>query len=304
MRYFIKVVEVGSLTGAADHLNVAQPALGLQIRNLEEELSVSLLVRHSRGVQTTPAGEFLYRRAVSLIQAMNETRREVMNFVEDARETIRFGVTPSILKLMGPDLLIEAREIMPNVFLSLVEEMSYNLITTIDAGNIDAAFVYTAGDRSLTEFTALFDEDLLFLSSPDIDSSTDVIPFAEVARRDLVLPGQMDIVRTLINKTAARLSISLNVPYETQSNQAMRNLILKGLASGVTPYGSVKEDVDRGLMVARRIVRPEVCRTLYLARRPRHEPFRAEGELQVFLKKCLSRLYDELGDLVRPLGEI
>ncbi len=50
LRYFVKVVEVGSMTRAAEQLFVAQPALGVQVKALEERLGVELLVRHSRGV--------------------------------------------------------------------------------------------------------------------------------------------------------------------------------------------------------------------------------------------------------------
>lgn len=302
--YFVKVVEIKSLTGASEQLNVAQPALGLQIKYLEEELGVALLVRHSRGVHATPAGEFLYRRAVSLLQAMKETRQDVMNFANNASEMIRLGLTPSFMQLVGPDLPIEAREIMPGVFLSLVEELSYNLITSLEGDKLDAAFVYAGINRPSMPLTALLEEDLLFVSSPDVDSSTDPISFAEVARRELVLPGKMDVVRGLMDDTAARVSVPLNVLYETQSIQATRNIIFKGLAGGIVPYGSVKTEIDQGSMVARRIIKPAVTRTLYLARAPRYVPFSHDDELKAFLERCLARLREELGDLSRPLGDI
>ena len=53
LRYFMGVLEAKSITKAAEQLYVAQPALGLQIRKLEEELGVELFVRHSRGVAPT-----------------------------------------------------------------------------------------------------------------------------------------------------------------------------------------------------------------------------------------------------------
>ena len=51
LRYFVKIVELGNMTKAAESLFVAQPALGMQIRQLEEDLGVALLIRHSRGVE-------------------------------------------------------------------------------------------------------------------------------------------------------------------------------------------------------------------------------------------------------------
>ena len=65
LKYFIGVVEAGNMTRAAERLHVAQTALGMQIRQIEEELGVPLLVRHSRGVEPTKAGKLLHARALA-----------------------------------------------------------------------------------------------------------------------------------------------------------------------------------------------------------------------------------------------
>jgi hypothetical protein len=64
LKYFVSVVEAGNMTRAAEQLHVAQTALGMQIRQIEEDLGVALLVRHSRGVEPTEAGSFLHGRAL------------------------------------------------------------------------------------------------------------------------------------------------------------------------------------------------------------------------------------------------
>jgi DNA-binding transcriptional LysR family regulator len=60
LKYFVTVVEAGNMTRAAEQLHVAQTALGMQIRQMEEDLGVALLVRHSRGVEPTKAGSLLH----------------------------------------------------------------------------------------------------------------------------------------------------------------------------------------------------------------------------------------------------
>lgn len=79
LRTFTAVVETGSFHQAAARLNIAQPALSRQIRDLEEELGVVLLLRSSRGVTMSPAGESLYRDACELLRqaksASDRTRR-------------------------------------------------------------------------------------------------------------------------------------------------------------------------------------------------------------------------------------
>ena len=67
LRYFTQTVEAGNITRAAEQLFVAQPALGLQIRQLEEELGVPLLIRHSRGVTATDVARLSSRSALQAV---------------------------------------------------------------------------------------------------------------------------------------------------------------------------------------------------------------------------------------------
>src|SRR3546814_4180369 len=77
LRTFLHVAELGSLGRAAERLRVAQPALGRQIRLLEEELGVPLFTRHGRGMAPTPAGRILLDRASAILRLVADTRAEV-----------------------------------------------------------------------------------------------------------------------------------------------------------------------------------------------------------------------------------
>ena len=77
LKYFVSVVEAGNMTRAAEQLHVAQTALGMQIRQIEEDLGVALLTRHSRGVEPTKAGSILYARALTVLKPVEEPRKEV-----------------------------------------------------------------------------------------------------------------------------------------------------------------------------------------------------------------------------------
>src|SRR6185369_236810 len=76
LRYFTRIVEAGNITRAAEQLYVAQPALGMQIRQLEESLGVELLERHSRGVSPTRAGQALYERACEILRLVHEAEQQ------------------------------------------------------------------------------------------------------------------------------------------------------------------------------------------------------------------------------------
>ena len=68
MRYFVKIVESGSISRAATSLYVAQPALSVQIAELEQEIGLPLLHRSARGVKATPAGEAFYHEARNVLR--------------------------------------------------------------------------------------------------------------------------------------------------------------------------------------------------------------------------------------------
>lgn len=78
MRYFLAILEAGSFSKAAEILGVAQPALGMQVRKIEDELGVALLVRHSRGVIPTDAGPVLAKHAADIVAKAERIRRNMM----------------------------------------------------------------------------------------------------------------------------------------------------------------------------------------------------------------------------------
>jgi LysR family nitrogen assimilation transcriptional regulator len=134
LKYFVTVVDAGNMTRAAEQLFVAQPALGMQIRQLEEDLGVARLHRHSRGVEPTTAGTLLRARAHAILRLVEETCQEVSAWGGEGTETIRLGMTPAIMMLVGPEPAVNVRERIPQVFLSLVGEMSHVLVDAVSRG--------------------------------------------------------------------------------------------------------------------------------------------------------------------------
>jgi LysR family nitrogen assimilation transcriptional regulator len=94
LRYFIKIVEFGSLSRAADALFIAQPSLSHQVALLEEEFGVRLLDRGSKGVKPTAAGIALYRCAVSIARQLEEVRGEITAEGVTSPGTCRWAFRP------------------------------------------------------------------------------------------------------------------------------------------------------------------------------------------------------------------
>lgn len=300
LRFFVKVVEVGNITRASERLNLAQTALGQQIRQLEASLGVKLLIRHSRGITLTEPGEVLYQHAISILQSVNAARRDVIASSGVRTEVIGLGVTPSVLNLIGADLLEWARDELPQINLRLVEELSFILTDSLQRGELDT-LISSGGDGIQgLDTTALIEEELLFVSGVQADQPDEPIRFQDAIASDLALVGERDIPWQIIHATAERLAMRVNVAFKVQSMPAIKALVSRGAATSIMPYGVVADEIKLGTIFARRIVQPQVRRTLFLSRVAGRVPFVYERELMRFLDGIVRRLVDRM----QPYGTL
>ncbi|MGQ9370128.1 LysR family transcriptional regulator [Azospirillum sp. ST 5-10] len=285
LRYFVAVVEAASFTRAAERLGVTQPALGQQIRALEEQLDVALIVRHSRGVTPTEAGRALAEEARNILAGVEAATARVKGFADQPQGTVTLGLTPNTSSRLAGPLLRKAAAEAPKIRLSLVEEMSAVLMDWVAAGELSMALAYSATALPGLRWEPVLEEALFFVESAargKRDGGT--IPFAAVASHALVVPGTKHSTRRVLDATAAAAGIALDIVHEVQSVALMRDLVAQGMAATVMPLGSVRKEVAAGELIAKRIVEPEIRRDLFLVQSDRRPLTRAEQALKQMLR--------------------
>ena len=304
LRYFTRIVEAGNITRAAEQLYVAQPALGMQIRQLEESLGVELLRRHSRGVAPTRAGQALYERACEILRLVEEAEQQVAAAGRFDSEVVVLGVTNGFMNIVGRDLILEARTELPEVKLEIVEERSAVLVDVLERHEIDLALAYEVHERPGLLRVPLVEEEMLFIVGGGAAKGrmlADPIQFSEVARRELVMPGKRDGVRQQIVATGKRLSMDVNVILDVSSITTMKRMVAHGDAATVMPYGNVIEDIRVGTLCGRRIVNPPIRRTLYLVRSLSRALLKREEEMLALVSDAVRTYAAELDALATPL---
>ena len=227
LRYFVSVVEAGNMTRAAEQLHVAQTALGMQIRQIEEDLGVALLVRHSRGVEPTKAGSLLHARALAILKLVEETRKEVSACEREESEAIRLGITPALMLTAGTEIALTVREHLPQVLLSIVEAMSHVLVDTLSRGEVDFILCYDVPDLPHLSRTALLQDDLVLVTLPG-PRKGEPVAFVDALEESLAMPEAGDTVRTVATRTARELGLELKIAYEVRSISAMKSLVMPG----------------------------------------------------------------------------
>lgn len=135
LRYFVAVAAHGSFSRAAERLHLTQPPLSRQVRDLEEELGVRLLVRGHNAVKLTEAGELFYEEAREVLARAEEAVARVRG--GDASETLRVGYAPSMTAGIMSAVLEKFQSTTRHVRIELADLSSRELNTLATAGRLD-----------------------------------------------------------------------------------------------------------------------------------------------------------------------
>lgn len=263
---FIRIVEIGSLSRAAAALNVAQPALGLQIRNLEVEFKKQLLVRHSRGVYPTDAGKIFLARARQIIQEVERARREIAEL--DAQSgLVRIGMTTSANGLLLAELYRLCQDRHPNIRLDIIEGNSGRLARMIQTGEIELGCLYSDGGVSGLRHEVVLRDEWVFVSAPGNAPPGSEVAFSSLEGLPLVLPSRSSGLRLRVEQEARARGMELNVILEVQSGTLMQRLIEQGVGHTILPKFEVREAISSGRLRAARIVDPQFPSRTHISHR-------------------------------------
>tara|TARA_R110002126_G_scaffold33408_16_gene104828 strand:- start:172 stop:1092 length:921 start_codon:yes stop_codon:yes gene_type:complete len=299
LRYFSEIVAAKSFTRAADRVRVAQPALGLQIRKLEDELGVTLLHRHSRGVEPTEAGVVLLRHANAILKQIEQARSEVMDLSGPPRGNIVLGITPTVSALLATRLVRTCRDSYPGIALNIFEGLSEEIMHRLDANSLDMGFSYNPGAASAIVSEPLLTEGLYLVGAAGADDPGDKVPFAEVCKRSLILPSRGFGLRDWVEDTARNRDLTVDVAFEVDAVATQRELVEGGLGCTVLPYGAVQRSVDGGRLFAAEIVRPKISRTLHFAYSAAHTDNKASRAVREVIDRVIAESIAESSGRLR-----
>jgi LysR family nitrogen assimilation transcriptional regulator len=285
LTYFVAVSEQKSFTKAAEILRIAQPALGVQIRQLEQRLKVQLLVRHSRGVELTDAGVILLEHARDILERIELARAAVRDSAPMQRERIIIGMAPSISAMLAYPLIQSGAQKFPNVTMVLVNELSSVLLEWLENGRIDIAIGYELLHSAKVSGDPLFTQDFFLVQSSKAKPRRRRVNFAELTNIELLMPASPHGLREIMEASAARLGVHLKIRFEVQSISVMKELVEQGICATILSYGAVARECEKGRLVATQIVNPTIKRIAYLAYPLRSPRSKAKDAVLAFVRE-------------------
>ena len=249
LHIFHTVARLGSFTKAAEELQISQPAVSIQVRELERNLGTTLLHRMRRGIQLTETGETVYgytRRIFALADEMQASVQDIQG-LRTGRLTIGSSTTPGEYILPWVMGIFQKR--FPGVDVSLSISNTRSVVERILNRELDMGMAGAAVDiKGLVSFTYV-DDEIVMICSPDHAFGGIESPrLSELADQRFIMREPGSATREAAQEHLKSHGVDINVVMELGSNEAVKSAVAAGLGLGLVSRFSVGPDVMAGFI--------------------------------------------------------
>lgn len=241
LRLFIAVAEEGSIAAASERQNIAPAAVSRRIAELEQMMECSLLTRHARGVEPTPAGKALRDLARNALNVLDDLPLQLKDYASGVSGQVRiFANISSITEFLPRDLASFTRK-FPRVRIVLEESNSSDTIRAVEQNMADIG-VYTAFEHgsSIQLLPYRFDKLCLLIPRNHILKHRQSVAFAELVDEPFVGLRRGSAINVLLAAQAARMARSLHFSIHVTGFDALCLMVEQGLGIGIAPEGIIR----------------------------------------------------------------
>lgn len=254
LKYFTRIVELESLTAAAQSLHVAQPSLSQHVANLEQELGVRLLDRGARGAKPTAAGRRLYEHAKSLLRQAADTAALVRQEAGAVAGHVKLGLPASTSRRVAVPLLQALRARHPALTLEIVEGSTAYIAGMVQAHQLDLGVVAQVDRQATIALHPLLTEELLLIGPPDGEGPGDPatpVSLATLCALPLLLPAFPNAIRVRIEQLCNAAGLPYRLVAESAAAPVMTAAAQAGLAWTILPWAAVEHEDPASLRCLR-----------------------------------------------------
>lgn len=244
LRYFVRIVELGSMSRAAIDLEVVQSALSQQITRLEQELATRLLQRSSKGVTPTDAGLAFLGQAQLALRHADEAGRAAQQ--AHLSGTVSVGLAPTTASVLGLPLMLAVRERYPEVRLHMVETLSGHLSAMLNARQLDLAVLFDTDPGRRWQVMPLVEEKL-FLIRARAGNRKPLparIRLADLKDMALILPSGSHGLRRTLDAAFSTGRLRQLLPVEIDSLAMLMDAVRSGMGCTIQPRAALGRFAD------------------------------------------------------------
>lgn len=291
LRYFVRIIETGSMGSAAQDLDIGVSALSQQMSRLENELAIRLLQRTSRGVTPTNAGLAFYSQAQLALRHADDA-------ILAAREArlsghVSVGMAPSTASILGMPFIHAMQENYADVRLHVVESLSGNLERMINTRQIDLAVVFQKDKILRWSARPILEEQLFLIGSHALLAALPDNPITpeQLAGIPLIMPSQGHGLRGRLDAVCQEHTLNVEIVAEIDGLALLMRAVRDGLGATLQP-GAAISHLDNDALRVIGVHNPVLSRPNFLVSLSDDELTPAGLAARVVLTKVMRQLVD------------
>lgn len=291
LRYFVRIIETGSMGSAAQDLDIGVSALSQQMSRLENELAIRLLQRTSRGVTPTNAGLAFYSQAQLALRHADDA-------ILAAREArlsghVSVGMAPSTASILGIPFIHAMQENYADVRLHVVESLSGNLERMINTRQIDLAVVFQKDKILRWSARPILEEQLFLIGSHALLAALPDNPITpeQLAGIPLIMPSQEHGLRGRLDAVCQEHALNVEIVAEIDGLALLMRAVRDDLGATLQP-GAAISHLDNDALRVIGVHNPVLSRPNFLVSLSDDELTPAGLAARVVLTKVMRQLVD------------
>ncbi|EBY2212609.1 tricarballylate utilization LysR family transcriptional regulator TcuR [Salmonella enterica subsp. enterica serovar Durban] len=291
LRYFVRIIETGSMGSAAQDLDIGVSALSQQMSRLENELAIRLLQRTSRGVTPTNVGLAFYSQAQLALRHADDA-------ILAAREArlsghVSVGMAPSTASILGIPFIHAMQENYADVRLHVVESLSGNLERMINTRQIDLAVVFQKDKILRWSARPILEEQLFLIGSHALLAALPDNPITpeQLAGIPLIMPSQGHGLRGRLDAVCQEHALNVEIVAEIDGLALLMRAVRDGLGATLQP-GAAISHLDNDALRVIGVHNPVLSRPNFLVSLSDDELTPAGLAARVVLTKVMRQLVD------------
>ncbi|EDC5841798.1 tricarballylate utilization LysR family transcriptional regulator TcuR [Salmonella enterica] len=291
LRYFVRIIETGSMGSAAQDLDIGVSALSQQMSRLENELAIRLLQRTSRGVTPTNAGLAFYSQAQLALRHADDA-------ILAAREArlsghVSVGMAPSTASILGIPFIHAMQENYADVRLHVLESLSGNLERMINTRQIDLAVVFQKDKILRWSARPILEEQLFLIGSHALLAALPDNPITpeQLAGIPLIMPSQGHGLRGRLDAVCQEHALNVEIVAEIDGLALLMRAVRDGLGATLQP-GAAISHLDNDALRVIGVHNPLLSRPNFLVSLSDDELTPAGLAARVVLTKVMRQLVD------------
>jgi len=246
LQTFIEVAREKSVSKAAERLFVTQPAVSMQIRQLEEAFGLSLIEPVGRNIQLTNAGHEFHSHALAVVSQLKDLEASMADHVGTKKGRIDLAVV-STAKYFVPMLLVRFSQLLPGIEIKLRIDNRENILGMLARSEIDLVIMGRAPNTLDCEATPFATNPLAIVSAPDHPlSRRKRLSIDALKDFEFVVREQGSGTRAAMERLFAQHDLPLKVAMEMPSNETIKQAVMAGMGLSFLSLRTVRHELAGG----------------------------------------------------------